>query len=89
MSAASEPTDESFAGQPDGVSRFVSQTDLETQPTVDTNTADGRTHDRRTPQHLSRTPQHLSAGCGCAGSPADAIEDCHLVRGDLDRVEHG
>lgn len=43
VSAVSGPTDESFRGQPDGVSRFKSQTDPETEPTVDTHTAvDGR-----------------------------------------------
>ena len=51
VSAVSGPADGSFERQPEGVSRFESQTDPETKPTVDTpplETVD--THSRRTPR---------------------------------------
>src|SRR4051812_42704982 len=50
VSAVSGPADGSFERQPEGVSRFESQTDPETKPTVDTpplETAD--TNSRSTP----------------------------------------
>ena len=54
VSAVSGTADESFERQLESVSRFVSQTNPKTEPTVDSTpleTAD--THDQRNPPHLS------------------------------------
>ena len=77
VSAVSKPADGSFEGQPNGVSRFESQTDPETEPTVDTPaTADGGC---LRPAHH---PHHHSAGYGARrrGLRADVL--CVLAEHD-------